>query len=71
MGKVISLREKTETWKKIFSQGNFSVSISSHGKFKFYNGKEITQLEFFDSVSFLKDLSEALEKEMGNMKMYN
>lgn len=71
MAKVISLREKTETWKKVYSQGNFVVSVSNHGKFKFYNGKEITQLEFFDSVSFLKDLSDALEKEMGNMGLYN
>jgi hypothetical protein len=33
------------------------------------SGGEITQLEFFDSVSFLKELSEAMEHVM--CSMYN
>jgi hypothetical protein len=67
MGKVISLQEKQEVWKQAYEKGGLRVHISTHGKFKFYSGNEITQLEFFDSVSFLKDLSIALESVMGKM----
>ena len=71
MAKVISIQERTEVWKSVYVQGNLEVFISNHGKFKLRNGKEITELEFFDSVTFLKDLSEALENVMGKMGMYN
>lgn len=67
MSNIISIVEKLETWKVIYQKSNLQVKISSHGKFKFLNGNEIVQLEFFDSISFLKDLSKALESVMCSM----
>jgi hypothetical protein len=69
MAKVISLVEKREVWHQVYRNGELCVHLSNHGKFKFFHGGEITQLEFFDSVSFLKELSEALESVM--CSMYN
>jgi hypothetical protein len=70
MSNVVSLAEKLETWKPVYDVGGLRVCISSHGKFKIYSGDKITQLEFFDSVTFLKQLSEALEYVM-RCPMYN
>jgi len=67
MGKVIFLQEKLEVWKEIYKKNGLIVNVSTHGKFKIYNESKFTQLEFFDSVSFLKDLSIALEVVMGKM----
>jgi hypothetical protein len=69
MSNVVSLTERREVWKPVYTKDDLRVYISSHGRFKLFNGNEITQLEFFDSVSFLKDLSEALEYVM--CSMYN
>lgn len=71
MGKVISLQERSEVWKKAYHFGNLEVFVSSHGKFKFRSGDHVTQLEFLDSVTFLKEMSDALEREMNQMGMYN
>ena len=69
MSNVISLVEKREVWKHAYTKDMMRIMVSTHGRFKIYNGSEITQLEFFDSVSFLKELSEALEQVM--CSMYN
>lgn len=69
MSNVVSLTERREVWKEVFVKDRFHVRISSHGRFKLMSGSEITQLEFFDSVTFLKELSEALEHVM--CSMYN
>ncbi len=69
MSNVISLVEKREIWKTIYTKDDLRVRLSSHGKFKIYHGDEATKLEFFDSVTFLKELSEALECVM--CSMYN
>ena len=69
MSNVISLIEKREIWKDAYAKDNMRIMISSHGRFKIYNGEELTKLEFFDSVTFLKELSEALEHVM--CSMYN
>lgn len=67
MSNVVSLTERRETWKPVYQKDDLRIHISSHGKFKVYSGDEITQLEFFDSVNFLKELSEALEYVMCGM----
>jgi hypothetical protein len=67
MSNVVSLVEKLEVWKPVYEKDNLRVHVSSHGKFKIYSGDKITQLEFFDSVTFLKELSEALEYVMCSM----
>lgn len=69
MSNVVSLVERKEVWKSIFVQDEFKVQISNHGRFKFINNLNNTVLEFFDSVTFLKELSEALENTM--CSMYN
>jgi|GEM_PF-2105572 len=68
---VVSLQEKLEIWQRVYKKDELEVYISTHGRFKIYSGDKITQLDFFDSVSFLKELSESLEVMMGNMGMYN
>jgi hypothetical protein len=69
MSNVVSLMEKREVWQSIYVKDGLRVQISSHGRFKLTSGDKITQLEFFDSVTFLKELSEALERVM--CSMYN
>jgi len=69
MENVISLVERKEVWKEVFLKDGLRVQISNHGRFKFMNNSKITKLEFFDSVTFLKELSEALEHTM--CSMYN
>lgn len=69
MSNVVSLTERREVWKPVYMKDGLRVQISSHGRFKLMSGHEITQLEFFDSVTFLKELSEALEHVM--CSMYN
>jgi hypothetical protein len=69
MSNVVSLMEKREVWQSIYVKDGLRVQISSHGRFKLASGDKITQLEFFDSVTFLKELSEALERVM--CSMYN
>ena len=69
MSNVISLTEKREIWKDAYVKDGIRVMVSTHGRFKIYSGNEITHLEFFDSVSFLKELSESLEHVM--CSMYN
>ena len=69
MSNVVTLVEKLEVWKSVYEKDNLQVHISSHGKFKIYSGDKATQLEFFDSVMFLKELSGALEYVM--CSMYN
>lgn len=69
MSNVISLVERREIWQSIYRKDMLQVQISSHGRFKLISGDEITRLEFFDSVTFLKELSEALERTM--CSMYN
>lgn len=69
MSNIVSLTERKEVWKDVFVKDHLRVKISSHGRFKLMSGSEITQLEFFDSVTFLKELSEALEYVM--CSMYN
>ena len=76
MGKVISLQEKLETWKKVYEKSELCVYVSNHGKFRIIHSSlslqsTTTQLEFLDSVFFLKELSEALERAMLNMDLYN
>lgn len=67
MCKVISLSDRLETWREIFSKEHISVSISSNGKFRFLNRKSSLELSFVDSVLFLKELSEAMEKTMNSL----
>jgi len=67
MSNVISLNEKLEVWKLIYTKDQFRVHLSSHGRFKIFSGSEITYFDFFDSVLFLKELSEALEYTMCSM----
>ena len=67
MSNVVSLTERREVWKPAYTNGKLRIQVSSHGRFKLISGNEITQLEFFDSVSFLKELSEALEYVMCSM----
>jgi len=69
MSNVVSLMEKREIWQSIYIKDGLRVQVSSHGRFKLMSGDKITQLEFFDSVTFLKELSEALERVM--CSMYN
>ena len=69
MSNVVSLAERREVWKPAYANDKLRIQVSSHGRFKLIIGNEITQLEFFDSVSFLKELSEALEYVM--CSMYN
>jgi len=69
MSNVVSLSEKREVWRPIYAKDGLRVHLSSHGRFKIFSGEEITQFEFFDSVTFLKELSEALELVM--CSMYN
>jgi hypothetical protein len=69
MSNVVSLVEKREVWKPVFAKDQLRVHLSSHGRFKIYSGSEITQFDFFDSVTFLKELSEAMEHTM--CSMYN
>ena len=69
MSNVVSLTEKREVWKDAYRKDGIRIMISTHGRFKIYSKDEITQLEFFDSVSFLKELSEELERVM--CSMYN
>lgn len=69
MTNVVSLTEKREVWKPVYSKDGLRVHLSSHGRFKIFSGEEITRFEFFDSVTFLKELSEALEHVM--CSMYN
>ena len=69
MSNVVSLIERREVWKPVYIKDGLRIQISSHGRFKLMSGGEITQLEFFDSVTFLKELSEALEHVM--CAMYN
>lgn len=69
MSNVVSLTERREVWSPVYMKDGLRVQISSHGRFKLMSGEEITQLEFFDSVTFLKELSEALERVM--CSMYN
>lgn len=67
MSNVVSLIERKEVWKPVYVKDNLHVQISNHGRFKLLSGDKITQLEFFDSVTFLKELSEALEYVMCSM----
>lgn len=69
MSNVVSLVEKREVWKPVFVKDQLRIHLSSHGRFKIYSGDEITQFDFFDSVTFLKELSEAMEHIM--CSMYN
>lgn len=69
MSNVVSLTEKREVWKPVYEKDQFRVHLSSHGRFKIFSGNEITHFDFFDSVTFLKELSEALELTM--CSMYN
>jgi hypothetical protein len=71
MSNVISLKEKLEAWKLIYQKDEFQVYVSNCGRFKIHSGNKITCLDFFDSVFFLKELSEALEFTMDDMGMYN
>lgn len=68
---VVSLKEKLEIWKLVYQRGDLRVDVSTHGRFKFHHGGNVTQLDFFDSVLLLKELSEALEITMDDMGMYN
>lgn len=67
MSNIVSLADRRETWQSIYSKDGLRVHISNHGRFKLMHGDEIMQLEFFDSVAFLKELSEALERTMCSM----
>jgi hypothetical protein len=69
MSNVVSLTERREIWQSIYAKEGLRVKVSSHGRFKLMSDDKITQLEFFDSVTFLKELSEALERVM--CSMYN
>jgi len=69
MSNVVSLTERREVWKQVYHKDNLRVQISNHGRFKLLSNSEITHLEFFDSVTFLKELSESLEHVM--CSMYN
>jgi len=69
MSNVVSLVERREVWQSIYRKDGLQVQLSNHGRFKLISGNEITRLEFFDSVTFLKELSEALECTM--CSMYN
>jgi hypothetical protein len=69
MSNVVSLTEKREVWKPVYEKDQLRVHLSSRGRFKIFSGNEITHFEFFDSVIFLKELSEALELTM--CSMYN
>jgi len=67
MSNVVSLEERREIWKPAYMKGGLQIQISNHGRLKLLSGGEITQLDFFDSVTFLKELSEAMERVMCSM----
>lgn len=67
MGKVISLREKTEVWSLGYASPNndFSVMVSNHGRFKLHHGaNRPVFLDFVDSVGMLSQLSTKMEEAM-------
>lgn len=69
MSNVIHLNERKEIWRSAYVKNGLHVQVSNHGRFKLSSEDKITQLEFFDSVTFLKELSESLENSM--IDMYN
>lgn len=68
MGKVISLREKTEVWSLGYASPNtdFSVMVSNHGRFKIHHGPNSKPvfLDFVDSVGMLSQLSTKIEEAL-------
>jgi hypothetical protein len=68
MGKVISLREKTETWIQgyVSPDNSLHVMVSNHGRFKFHHGPNSRPifLDFVDSVSMLSQLSSKIEEAL-------
>ena len=68
MGKVISLREKTEIWSQGYVSPNndFHVMVSNHGRFKLHHGSNSRPifLDFVDSVGMLSQLSTRIEEAL-------
>lgn len=67
MGKVISLREKTEVWSQgyVSPDNGLSVMVSNHGRFKFHHGSgQPIFLDFVDSVGMLSQLSSKIEEAL-------
>lgn len=70
MTKVISLKDRLEIWKRVYEKDALEVYVSNQGRFKIKHLNSITVLEFFDSIFFLKHLSESLEIMMLDMKLF-
>ena len=62
---VISIRDRIERWKHIYTSpaGNFKVSVSNMGKLKLEAAsKEQICLDFFESVCFMSEVSKGFEE---------
>lgn len=63
MDNVISLIDRTETWKPSYKLGKFEAYVSGRGRIKLVFGKEIILMDTIESVDFMGCISKAFEDE--------
>ena len=64
MGKVISLRDKMESWSTVFDTSGVNIGVSSHGRIRITNGGSTNYLTMMESVDLLSRVSKAMELEL-------
>ncbi len=63
MNNVVSLADRSETWKLSYELGKFRAYVSSRGRIKMMMGEEIMTMDTIESVDFMGRVSKAYEDE--------
>jgi hypothetical protein len=63
MSNVVSLADRSETWKLTYTLDKFRAYVSSRGRIKMMMGDEIITMDTIESVDFMGRVSKSFEDE--------